>query len=143
MTSLQSKPLTIKQHALNSVLNPRSRSASPAPPLQTYAQEQEALRSETVAAFQTAVDADSDTDGLLVPREKTKDEIEQEEEEYRRFLQREVGKDIGDLITIDEGIERVHEEGEGETRVTNKSKKKKKTKGKKEKEQSDHEFLMK
>src|SRR5258708_6576292 len=119
LTPLQSKPLTIKQHALNSVLNPRSRSASPAPPLQTYAQEQEALRSETIAAFQTAVDADSDTDGLLIPREKTKDEIEQEEEEYRQFLQREIGKDIGGLITIDEGIERVHEEAEREIRVTN------------------------
>lgn len=143
LTPLQSKPLTIKQHALNSVLNPRSRSASPVPTLGTYAQEQEALRSETIAIFQTAVDADSDTDGLLVPREKTKDEIEQEEEEYRGFLQREIGEDIGGLITFDEGIERVHEEGEGETRVTNEKKKKKKTKGKKEKEQNDHEFLMK
>ena len=142
LTRLQSKPLTIKQHALNNVLNPRSRSASPAPPLRTHAQEQEALRSETIAIFQTAVDADSDTDGLLVPREKTKDEIEQEEEEYRRFLQREIGTEIGGLITIDEGIERVREEGEGETRVTN-ERKKKKTKGEKGKEQSDHEFLMK
>jgi protein KRI1 len=140
---LQSKPLTIKQHALDSVLNPQSRSTSPAPPAQTYAQEQEALRSETIAVFQTAVDGDSDTDDLLVPREKTKDDIEQEEEEYRHFLQGEVGKDLGGLITIDEGIERIHEEGEGETRVRKNSKKTKRSKGGKEKEQSDHEFLMK
>ena len=142
MTPWQSKPLTIKQHALNSVLNPRSRSTSPAIPVQTYAQGQEALRSETIAVFQTAVDADSDTDDLLIPREKTKDEVEEEEEEYRQYLQREVGRDIGELLTIDEGIERVHEENEGVTRVKVESKKMKKTKGIKEKGQSDHEFLM-
>ena len=143
MTPWQSKPLTIKQHALNSVLNPRSRSTSPAFPVRTYAQGQEALRSETIAVFQTAVDADSDTDDLLIPREKTKDEIEQEEEEYRQFLQREVGKDIGRLVTIDEGIERIHEENEGDTRVKVESKRTNRTNSKKEKEQSDHEFLMK
>jgi len=142
LTSWQSKPLTIKQHALNSVLNPRSRSTSPAFPVQTYAQGQEALRSETIAVFQTAVDADSDTDDLLIPREKTKDEIEQEEEEYRQFLQREVGKDIGRLVTIEEGIERIHEENEGDTRVKVENKRTKRTKGTKKKEQSDHEFLM-
>jgi protein KRI1 len=140
LTRLQSKPLTIKQHALNSVLNPRSRSTSPTPPVQTYAHGQEALRSETIAVFQSAVDADSDTDDLLIPREKTKDEIEQEEEEYRQFLQREVGKDIGKLITIAEGIERVHEENEVDARVKKESKRKK---GKKDKEPGDHEFLMK
>ena len=146
MTPWQGKPLTIKQHALNSVLNPRSRSTSPASPVQTYAQGQEALRSETIAVFQTAVDADSDTDDLLIPREKTKDEIEQEEEEYRQFLQREVGKDIGRLVTIDESIERIHEENEGDIRVKIESKRTKRTKKanrEKEKEQSDHEFLMK
>lgn len=93
--------------------------------------------------FQTAVDADSDTDDLLIPREKTKDEIEQEEEEYRQFLQREVGTDIGGLLTIDEGIERIHDENEGDAKVKVESKRTKRTKGKKEKEQSDHEFLMK
>jgi protein KRI1 len=139
LTPSQSKPLTIKQHALNNVLNPRSRSTSPAFPVQTYAQGQEALRSETIAVFQTSVDAGSDTDDLLIPREKTKDEIEQEEEEYRQFLQREVGKDIRGLVTIDEGIERIHEENEGDTRVKVRSKR---TRGKKEMEQSDHEFLM-
>ena len=143
MTPRQSKPLTIKQHALNSVLNPRSRSSSPAIPVQTYAQGQEALRSETIAVFQTAVDADSDTDDLLIPREKTKDEIEQEEEEYRQFLQREVGTDIGELLTIEGGIERIHDEDEGDARVKVESKRTKRTKGKEAREQSDHEFLMK
>lgn len=139
----QSKPLTIKQHALNSIFNARSRPSSPIPPVHTYAQEQEALRSETVAVFQTAIGADSDTEDLLVPREKTKDEVEQEEEEYQQFLQREVGKDIGGLITIDESIERMHEEIEGETRFRKESKKTKRTEGKKQREQADHEFLMK
>jgi len=146
LTPLQSKPLTIKQHALNSVLNPQSRSTSPAPPVQTYAQGQEALRSETIALFRTAVEADSDTDDLLIPREKTRDEIEQEEEEYQQFLWREVGNDIGGLLTIDEGIERTYEENEGDTTVKKESKRMKRmkrTKSKNEKEQSDHEFLMK
>ena len=37
-------------------------------------------------------------DDLLIPREKTKDELEQEQEGYRRYLEQEVGQDIGDLI---------------------------------------------
>lgn len=88
----------------------------------------------------------SDED-FLVPREKTKDEIEQEEEEYRVFLQREVGPnvDIKELITVDDHVERIHEEGEGETRIQpDKPKKKKKAKKDKERtEQSDQDFLVK
>lgn len=135
----KTKPLTMKQHALNSVLNPRSRSASPVVP--TYAQEQEALRSETIAVFQTAVDESGSEDDLLIPREKTKDEVEVEEEEYRDFLTREVGEDLSQLITVEEGVERIHEEDEGRTRAPD-TRKKKDKKSKQPKEETDQEFLM-
>ena len=90
----------MRQHVLASTLNPNSRSPSPQP--LTHVEEQEALRKETIAAFRAGGSDDSDEeDNLLVPREKTKDEIEQEEEEYREYLQREVGEDLKGLITLD------------------------------------------
>ena len=89
-----------------------------------------------------------DEDDLLVPREKTKDEIEREEEEYRAFLEREVGQDLAEIITIDEGQGEASSAGVKEEEEKAESKKKKK--GKKEKEKSgktnqddDQEFLMK
>ncbi|KAG8815533.1 hypothetical protein FRC17_000675, partial [Serendipita sp. 399] len=143
------KALNIKQHALNSILNPSdSRTPSPAP--LTYAKEQELLKKETVRVFKDAVASgaeDSDDVDFLVPREKTKDEIEQEQEEYREFLQRELGPnvDIRELITVEDDIERIHEEGEGITRIIS-TKKKKKQKSSDEdrarKEQSDQDFLV-
>ena len=48
-----------------------------------------------------------DDDGLFVPREKTKDEQEREEEEYQAFLEREVGEDLQALVTIDANDELV------------------------------------
>ncbi|KAG8781908.1 hypothetical protein FRC16_002757, partial [Serendipita sp. 398] len=143
----KTKTLTIKQHALNSILDPNgSRTPSPAP--LTYAKEQEMLKKETVQAFKSAVvsgSEDSDEDGFLVPREKTKGEIEQEQEEYRAFLQREIGPnvDIKELITVDEGIERIHEAGEGDTTMPSKKKKKRKDseQDRAKKEQSDQDFL--
>ena len=81
------------------MLNPSSRSPSPEP--LTYVQEQSALRKEAIEAFHSAtkgqdeaIDEDGSDDDLLVLREKTKDEIQKEEEEYRDFLQREVGEDL-------------------------------------------------
>ncbi|KAG8771667.1 hypothetical protein FRC15_003269 [Serendipita sp. 397] len=143
----KTKTLTIKQHALNSILDPNgSRTPSPAP--LTYAKEQEMLKRETVQAFKSAVASgseDSDEDGFLVPREKTRGEIEQEQEEYRAFLQREIGPnvDIKELITVDEGIERIHEAGEGDTTMPSKKKKKRKDseQDRAKKEQSDQDFL--
>lgn len=112
--------------------------------------EQEALRSETVAAFHTAVDDEDeeDEDGLLVLREKTKDEMEREEEEYREFLRREVGEDISGLITVErEGEEKEVPETSDTTKEEDKdTKSKKKTKknaGKGSKEDGDQEFLLK
>lgn len=91
---------------------------------------------------------------MLIPREKTKDELQREEEEYQEFLRREVGEDLHQLIEVDQDIIGIHEnalngEGDGEGR----KKKKKKDKGKEKekgqskakegKEKEDHEFLMK
>lgn len=57
-------------------------------------------------------------------------------------MKREVGEDIGQLITIeDDNPVKVEEADEGEERKGRKSKKKLKGKGKKE--GADHEFLMK
>ena len=148
----------MRQHMLNSQLNPTSRSPSPDPDqLPTHVEEQIKLRKETISAFHTAVggggadeeDGDED-DGFLVPREKTKDELEQEEEEYREFLAREVGEDIGGLVTVDENAFKVNVIEEKGTRGTVFSsagnakddrwgaKKKKKER----KEETDQEFLM-
>ncbi|KAG6866685.1 hypothetical protein C0991_000795 [Blastosporella zonata] len=92
----KSKPVTIRQVALHSALNPDSRSPSPEP--LPHVEEQRALRDETIAAFHSAV-KDEDDD-FLVPREKTRDEQELEEEEYREFLEREVGGDLKALVDI-------------------------------------------
>ncbi|KAI0343514.1 Krr1-domain-containing protein [Trametopsis cervina] len=139
------KPLTMRQHALQSALNPESRSPSPQP--LTHVKEQEVLRSETIAAFHTAVgaDADEDEDDLLVPREKTKDEVEREEEEYREFLQREVGEDLRELIQVedDNNILPKAEELDEQPKKNKKERNKKAKEGKSvEKEEDDHEFLM-
>ncbi|KLO11074.1 Krr1-domain-containing protein [Schizopora paradoxa] len=149
----KSKPLLMRQHILNSTLNPNSRSPSPVPALPTHVEEQAALRKETISAFHTAVsgpeDEEDDEDDLLIPREKTKDEIEHEEEEYREFLAREVGEDISKLVTVDENpfsAEAEAEKGVGTSSVigSDKLKKNKKGKGKDKgrKEETDQEFLM-
>lgn len=99
-----------------------------------------------MAVFKGAVTSseDEDDDDFLVPREKTKDEIVREEEEYREFLQREIGPnvDIRELITVEDDVHRVHEEGEGDTTMPNRKKKKRKEKAARS-EQSDQDFLVK
>lgn len=113
----------------------------------TYAREQELLKKETVQAFKDAApsDEESDSGDLLVPRERTKDEIEREEEEYKEFLQREVGNgvDIRELITVEEGVERIHESGEGDTTMSKKRKRKEKEPKEKRSEETDRDFLLK
>ena len=130
----------------------------------THVEEQEILRRETIAAFHGAVD-DQAEDDFLIPREKTQDEREREEEEYRAFLEREVG-DLREVVSVD-GLgneeESVKEEvGENEdekdTQVGKKKKRKKTKKAKdlgdanneplngkqkKNKAEKDQEFLMK
>ncbi|KAF7969961.1 hypothetical protein HWV62_25512 [Athelia sp. TMB] len=150
--SYTSKPLTMRQAALDSALRTTSRSPTPehhaALP---HAEEQRALRSETIAVFQGAAD-DDDDDNLFVPREKTKDERERDEEEYRDFLQREVGEDLEGLVTIEEDVigarvaEGEKEEDKEAEPVEGKKKKKKskkdKGKGKEKAQETDQEFLM-
>lgn len=139
----QAKPLTIKQQNLEAALHPDSRSPSPEP--MTHVQEQKALRDETIAAFHTAVRAEEEEDDLLVPREKTKDELEQEEEEYQEFLEREVGQDLKELITVEEGSSVLATEEVEDSKKAKKEKKTKKSKEKttKNKVEDDQEFLMK
>ncbi|TEB38070.1 hypothetical protein FA13DRAFT_1785905 [Coprinellus micaceus] len=144
----KSKPVTIRQQNLDAVLH-GSRSPSPEPAAPTHVQEQEALRSETIKAFETAVG--DDNDDFLVPREKTRDEVELEEEEYKTFLEKHVGDDLKDIIQIEprtaeeEEGSQADEEEDGEKRKDTKKKdKKKKDKGKarKNKEEEDQEFLL-
>jgi protein KRI1 len=155
-----SKPLTIKKHLLNSLLDPNGEEDD-IPQQPTYVQEQAALRSEMVEAFRTAVaDEDEEDDGLLVLREKA--QHEEEGEEYGDFLQKEAGEEIKRFLggigeRSDEpgaNDESVH--GEEESGKKKKKKKKKKDKEAKEggessrdgkarkgKEEEDQDFLMK
>jgi protein KRI1 len=102
-------------------------------------QEQQELRDQTIAAFHQAVQ-ESDDD-LLVPREKTKDELDREEEEYQEFLRREVGEDLNRLIEVDKDQLGIFEEPPQDYVP---GKKKVKGKGKeKGTNVDDQEFLMK
>lgn len=140
-TRAQSKPVTIRQHALASALNPDSRTPSPEP--LTHAEEQVALRKETISAFHTAVTEREDDDDFLVPREKTKDELEREEEEYRAFLEREVGEELKEIVTVESTSAMVDIQDEADQKEAKKKNKKNKTKAKKSKQEEDQEFLLK
>ncbi|KAL1662664.1 KRI1-like family C-terminal-domain-containing protein [Schizophyllum commune] len=135
--------------ALENALDRGSR--TPSPEIVTHVEEQRALRDETIAAFHTAVDSADDEDDLLIPREKTKDELEREEEEYRTFLEREVGEDLSHLVSVESAAgtsAAVKADAEEEESPKKKKKKEKKQaekgqdKGGKSKEEEDHEFLM-
>ncbi|KIJ66021.1 hypothetical protein HYDPIDRAFT_110144 [Hydnomerulius pinastri MD-312] len=145
----KSKPLTIRQAALSSALaHTDSRSPTPEPQPLTHTEEQRLLQSETRAAFHGAVDStqkkedeeDEDEDDLLVPRSRTRDEIELQEEEYKAFLEREVGESLRELVTVDavaEAGDRTVQGGEGEDDAEGKKKKKK---GKKEREKEKEDM---
>ncbi|KAI0333246.1 Krr1-domain-containing protein [Cubamyces sp. BRFM 1775] len=144
----KSKPVTMRQHALASALE-GAQSRSPSPQPLTHMEEQEELRKETISAFHTAVKSQDDVeeDDFLVPREKTKDEIEQEEEEYRAFLQREVGEDLTGLVTVDPDSAGILDGADEEEPIGGKKKKAKHEKQKekkpaKNKQEEDQEFLM-
>lgn len=140
----QSKPITIRQVALESALNPASRSPSPESVPLPHVEEQRILRDETIAAFQSAVDDDDD---LLIPREKAQDELDREEEEYRAFLEREVGEDLAGLVTIEypdgEPVEKSESPKAKEKKKKEKGKKKVKATVEESKKESDQEFLLK
>ncbi|KAF7293992.1 Kri1-C domain-containing protein [Mycena kentingensis (nom. inval.)] len=139
----QSKPLTIRAANLQNALD--SRSPSPEPQPLTYVEEQKHLRDETIAAFHAA-EGDADEEDWLVPREKTMEEVAKEEEEYREFLEKEVGN-LRDLVeVVDSGVVVAEEE------ETPKKKRKKEKKAKKDapaeagpsksKEEADQDFLV-
>lgn len=136
-----------------------SRSPSPedeVPCPVTYAEEQEKLRKDTITAFHNAV-PNGDGDDFLIAREKTKDELQMEEEEYRAFLEKEVG-DLKKLINLEDNThtgvvygEQSGQEDQGTEKVDTKKKKKKirdepdsgTAKLKKTQAEKDQEFLMK
>ncbi|KAJ7643238.1 KRI1-like family C-terminal-domain-containing protein [Mycena rosella] len=143
----KSKPLTIRAANLQSALLSRSPSPERVDAPVTHVEEQRRLRDETIAAFH-AVDGDEEED-FLVPREKTMDEVAREEEEYRQFLEKEVG-DLRDLVDVGGGSATV-EEPQGEEGTKKKKKKKKEKKGNEEgssnaagssKQDQDQEFLV-
>lgn len=149
----QPKPLLMRQHKLQSALEAEaSDEDSDAPEPLTHTAEQAVLRKETISAFHSAVKPDedgegSDDDDLLIPREKTKDEIEREQEEYREFLAREVGEDIGGLVTLEEVDSAKEEDADANSEdvkvEAGRKKSKKSKKAQEKKKESDHEFLMK
>lgn len=93
---------------------------------------------------------EDDEDDLLVPRSRTRDEVELEEEEYKTFLEREVGEELRQLVTvdIDGGVDSApaYSTGKDErkkkkaTKVAETSERKGQTRPK---EDEDHEFLIK
>lgn len=140
---IQSKPLTIQRQNMESLLN-GSRSPSPTPNQPTHVQEQQALRDETINAFHHAVSEQEDDDlegGLLTLREKTKDELERQEEEYRAYLEREVG-DVKSLVYLEEDVK----DTSGKPSISMKDEgriRKRSGKRKARKEETDQEFLLK
>ncbi|KAJ3896145.1 KRI1-like family C-terminal-domain-containing protein [Lentinula edodes] len=134
----KARPITMRQVAMEAQLQGESRSPSPEP--LTHSEEQRRLRDETIAVFHQLGDDNSEGDDLFVPREKTKDEQEQEEEEYRSFLEREVGGDLKTLVSVEENTWK--EETKSSTESKQKKKKKKKGKDAKKAEDDDQEFLM-
>ncbi|KIM64022.1 hypothetical protein SCLCIDRAFT_1213853 [Scleroderma citrinum Foug A] len=151
----KSKPLTIRQAALSAALEDgHASSRSPSPQPLTHIDEQSLLQSETRAAFHGAVDSlnngdEDDEDDLLVPRSRTRDEVELEEEEYKTFLEREVGEELRQLVTVDQdgGVDSAPAHGIGKderkkkkaAKVAETSERKGQTRPK---EDEDHEFLI-
>ncbi|KAJ7072840.1 Krr1-domain-containing protein [Mycena amicta] len=136
----KSKPLTIRAANLQNALNSRSPSPEIDVPL-THVEEQKRLRAETIAAFH-ANDDDEEED-WLVPREKTMEEVAREEDEYREFLEKEVGGNLRDLVDIGSGFADVPVQEEVEQK---KKKKKKKSEeagpSSPSKDEADQEFLV-
>ena len=83
-------------------------------------------------------------------REKTRDEVEREEAEYRAYLEREVGPlekilDIGEEEKVGDGIRPQEEDVHVAPAEADSGKRRKKRKGKvtEESKQTDQEFLIK
>ena len=149
------KPVTLHEQRLAAALDvATSRSSSPeAPsPPPTHVAEQAALRAETIAAFhssaaETGYAEQQEEGGLFTLREKTRDEVEEEEAAYRAYLEREVGPLEKILDLGEEGVVLKEEEdmhlplGEADSGKKNKKKKGKKVVEKRK--ETDQEFLVK
>jgi len=156
------KPVTLPEQRLAAALDvATSRSVSPEasssslPP--THFAEQVALRAETIAAFHADTEGVAeeevvDEGGLFTLREKTRDEVELEEAEYRAYLQREVGPleeilDLGEEARVGDEIRWQEDEGSpvrsGESHTGKKKKEKKKGKVVEQRKETDQEFLIK
>lgn len=153
------KPVTLPEQRLAAALDvATTRSSSPEAPTPppTHVAEQAALRAETITAFHAnradAGDAEEEGEGgLFTLREKTRDELELEEAEYRAYLEGEVGPlekilDLGEEGEV-EGATRWQEDedapvhpGEADSR---KKKKNKVGKAVEERKVTDQEFLIK
>lgn len=110
-----SKPVLLKDYQRQRVLaDPTLSQPDSAPdasftPL-THAQEEEALRREVKQAFLGSTrasdddaDEDEDEDDLLVRRDKSKDELDQEEQEYAEFLRKNAGgKAVEDALAAED-----------------------------------------
>ena len=145
--------------ALDDVASTRSSSPEAPSPPPTHVAEQAALRAETIAAFHSSAANTGHAErqeegGLFTLREKTRDEVEQEEAEYRAYLEREVGPlekilDLGEEDKADElrWISRKEEEDmhvpHGEADSGKKKKKKKGKKSAEKREETDQDFLVK
>ncbi|KAI9568797.1 Krr1-domain-containing protein [Boletus coccyginus] len=139
-TKEKSKPLTIRDAALASALaDADSRSPSPEPQPLTHTEEQVLLRSETRAAFHGAIHSETQEDDLLIPRSRTRDEIELEAEEYRAFLEQEVGEDLHNLVTVDTNEALAASEDADTVDHGEKTSEGKKKKGKKERGKQNQE----
>lgn len=93
-----------------------------------------------------------DEGGIFTLREKTRDEVELEEAEYRAYLEREVGPleeilDLGEEAKVGDEIRRRGDEGSpvrsGESHTGKTKKKKKKGKVVEQRKETDQEFLIK
>jgi protein KRI1 len=157
--SKSNKPVTLHEQRIAAALDvATTRSSSPeAPsPPPTHVAEQAALRAETIAAFHSSA-ADTgyaeqqDEGGLFTLREKTRDEVEQEEAEYRAYLEREVGPleeilDLGEEEKTEWTLRKEEKDMHVPLGEADSGKKNKKKKGKKiveKREETDQEFLIK
>ncbi|KAK4705353.1 protein KRI1, partial [Phenoliferia sp. Uapishka_3] len=104
-SSKSSKPVLLKDYQRARMLLDPTDSLPDQPSAEgfarTFAQEAIDLKAEVTKAFQGG--ESDDEDDLLVPREKTKDEREKEDEEYKRFLKANVGdREVEDALEQEE-----------------------------------------
>ncbi|KAH9961622.1 KRI1-like family-domain-containing protein [Russula compacta] len=156
------KPITLPEQRLAAALDvATSRSASPedpSPPPQAHVAEQAALRAETIAVFHSSAaardpdagDAEQEEGGLFTLREKTRDEVEREEVEYRAYLEREAGPvekilDLGEEIKVEDETRRQGTEDMSvhpDEAEPGKKKKKSRKRVADERKETDQEFLI-